>query len=84
MFYNFSLQIESFKNLYNTISTFANISNISLQYSSNTQKMTYKFEKNGKSYTILFGENQVEQILDGVTKLLSAPISPESLSDYID
>jgi hypothetical protein len=80
----FANSLENFETFYATIMRLPNISDISFQYNFSTWKMSYKFEKKWKNYIISYEGNQIDQILQDTTKLLSIPISPQQLPNYID
>lgn len=70
--------------LYNSILwTYPNV-DIQLVYSVHNQKMSFKFDYEGKKYTILLADNMIEKIYKGTQKLISQPINIVDITDYLE
>lgn len=80
----FGSSLSSFERVFKNISEIEEVQSMSLQYNTSNNKMLYKFEKGGKSFTILASIDSVEQALSGTTRLIESAIEYDEISQYIN
>ena len=74
--------MKDYETIYNDLENIG-VENIVMQYSSRNQKMTFKFDLEGKTYSILVENSEIENIYRGTTQLISEPVRISSVEQYL-
>ena len=79
----FSENVSVYKAVYDSIVWKSLISNLRMQYAMRNKKMSFIFDYAGKKYSILVTGEGVEKMYRGTQNLISEPITPSQVINYI-
>ena len=75
--------MEVYKWIYDDIVSLYPTQTVQMQYNIYNKKMSFKFDSEGKTYTILVSEGRLEKIYQGTYKILSQSTDSSELKKYI-